>query len=119
MKIRTDFVTNSSSSNFTVEISINYKNGRVSFYEDPYYSDPDCGGYAFFSADLRNINKHLSSVEKLATWLANSVKGGRNDKAFKLKKAEFINKAKTEIKSVRDIESIVVERNYEAWGGIC
>lgn len=120
MKIRTDFVTNSSSSNFTVEITINYTSGSVYIEENPYNHNPDDGGEARFDGDLREVNNHLSSVEELATWLANSLRQDTWDDdetpSFKRKKNKFINDARTKIKSVRDIESIVVERHYDAWG---
>lgn len=120
MKIRTDFVTNSSSSNFTVEISIISKYGNIYLEEDPYEHDPDQGGEARFDGDLRDVNSHLSSVEDLATWLANSLTQDtwyeHETTAFKKKKTRFINEVKTKIKSVRDIDSIIVERRYDAWG---
>lgn len=122
MKIRTDFVTNSSSSSFTVEISIHSKNGIVEFREDPYTYGQEWGE-ARFVDNLMNVNSHLSSVEALAKWLADSVRQpstwkhtGYEIATLEREKTKFINDAKTIIKSVRDIDSIVVERHYSGWG---
>lgn len=120
MKIRSDFVTNSSSSNFVVEVGIHSPTARILIREDPSSYDPDSGGEAEFTGDLRDINKHLSSVEELATWLANSIKQdtfhGARGASFNKAKAKFIREACEKIKSVRDIEKITVERKYDAWG---
>ena len=120
MKIRSDFVTNSSSSNFTVVVTISTPNKTVRIEEDPYRYNPDDGGEARFESDLRDINAHLSSVKDLATWLANSIKQGTWDgtetASFRKKKNKFITDACNSIRSVRDIETITVERHYDAWG---
>ena len=120
MKIRTDFVTNSSSSNFTIEISVNFGGNMVRIAENPLDHSPDDGGKAKFTGNLEEVNYHLSSVEELATWLTNSIKQDtwldKETAAFKKKKQRFIEEARTKIKSVRDIDSIVVMRKYDAWG---
>ncbi len=112
MKIRTDFVTNSSSSSFVVEVNINYSGGQITL--GPTLDDGNGNLHETFHGDLRAINSYLSSVRCLAKWLADSTE--RVSEFDAEEKEAFIEEAVECISSVRDIDSVVVERHYEAWG---
>ncbi len=146
MKIRTDFVTNSSSSSFTVLVSLkNYSGEKVKFYEDPGEYSFDVGGRCCFDSDLKELlfgdylAQNNSSVEKsrlvvssiseLAKLLMDNVSDDYEyrcydkdeeeegfDALIAQRKEEFINEAVEKIKSLDDISSITVKREYYANG---
>lgn len=121
MKIRSDFVTNSSSSNFTVMVKIATEYTSISIEDDPSEYNPDDGGCSNFYGDLRKVKKHMNNVESLATWLMSELYqeswyDEEEESDFEQRKEAFVEEACQKIKNVDDIEFIEVIRYYDAWG---
>lgn len=84
MKIRSDFVTNSSSSNYALSIIIEGKDGSsLSLTEDPFDYDSDQGGEVRFNKDLSELTADEdaagSSVADLAQFLMEAIHSDLED----------------------------------------
>lgn len=126
MKIRTDFVTNSSSSNFTVMIDFELKDGQKISFEG--YGGTDYGpGYPFDSEALVNVSPKVlgtaKTVEKMIDLLINGVIDDRWNSPEKVfasggKGSYFIDRLRNSIHSMNDIRKITIrgdEENYVSY----
>ena len=122
MKIRTDFVTNSSSSSFCTIISINLKNGKSYMYEYPdseMVRFEECPGSCRFYNDLSDLLGNDGTIKKkylvknnVLNFLIDGIRGDYDNELAE----ELTHFFETEISSMDDISRIRIVNSYYAYG---
>ena len=106
MKIRTDFVTNSSSSSFVVEVEVETNEARVVFETNPI----DEGANSNFKCSGKDITK-ADSIDGLCELLQKSMSG-----TGKTKIKGFAQDIKDNVQDISDINTIILRRIWISQG---